>query len=719
MAAELTKRPSGSRRSKEDARTYGNLAPSKRSSIDANGNFRIHKDALPEAPRLGPAAEKSDRQVSQLRQQVQVLELQMLASDRVRQHLEASLREMNADLDNFDGSAQSVHAYRAKLSRENSRLAELLQEEAQARRAAEAEQMDGVKAMWSKFQSTMNQERDSYSKLEESRKALLAQQRTTQTELEDQRRQVQELLQSRKRLQAQLAEMTDRVELEVMAKNDEGIARRRLQGQLQDLEAASSASNTVNSEYQEAAAMWKSKAESYLARIEAAEVGKVKADRGEAHIRRTLEESQRALADTAAERKGADARISELEQHIQELERKLEEDSREFSDMELFRQRLAEEMEDERHQHQKDLAERDFSIDQTRKKYQAELAQLSEEMLHEREKRSRLSDEIRRLKSEHDELQLRYDDEVYSGSSWKKEKERLEAKIGDLISAYEASNGANAEQQSQIVSLLSQVRELRAHLDEADAERAALQQARRTLEGRLSDIAQDHLDTSKMSSDRVLQALNLEKQDLRSALEEQLDKVAMANERFKKAETFANEYQVELSKIRAENSELDRINATLDKQVKDLNVRIVDLETRSFAASSPRATPTSRRLETRVEELQSKLNQESKEKTDTIRLHRTAERDTKFQLVEAERQRARLEEKVQDAEVQVQEMRQAFDNLQTDASELQLAKRRAEREAGDAKQRALQLERELERLRSRLDRPSSVVIGSPAPSPRK
>jgi len=59
-----------------------------------------------------------------------------------------------------------------------------------------------------------------------------------------------------------------------------------------------------------------------------------------------------------------------------------------------LRQRLAEELEDEREQHQKDLAERDFTIDQTRKKYQgmfcghwdpaitdevlAELAQLSE-----------------------------------------------------------------------------------------------------------------------------------------------------------------------------------------------------------------------------------------------------------------------------------------------------------------------------------------------------
>jgi myosin protein heavy chain len=53
------------------------------------------------------------------------------------------------------------------------------------------------------------------------------------------------------------------------------------------------------------------------------------------------------------------------------LEAKLEDEGRVFSDMEAFRKRLTEEMEDEREQNQKDLAERDFTIDQTRKKYQS------------------------------------------------------------------------------------------------------------------------------------------------------------------------------------------------------------------------------------------------------------------------------------------------------------------------------------------------------------
>ena len=56
---------------------------------------------------------------------------------------------------------------------------------------------------------------------------------------------------------------------------------------------------------------------------------------------------------------------------------------------------------------------------------------------------------------------------------------------------------------------------------------------------------------------------------------------------------------------------------------------------------------------------------------------------------------------------------------QTSENNLQLAKRRAEREAADYKQKSLNLEREVERLRSRLERPSSTLLGSPISSPRK
>jgi hypothetical protein len=55
---------------------------------------------------------------------------------------------------------------------------------------------------------------------------------------------------------------------------------------------------------------------------------------------------------------------------LQELEAKLEEDGRETSNLDELQRSLREELEEERKQHQKDLEERDFTTNQTRKKYQ-------------------------------------------------------------------------------------------------------------------------------------------------------------------------------------------------------------------------------------------------------------------------------------------------------------------------------------------------------------
>ncbi|KAJ3820859.1 hypothetical protein F5880DRAFT_904410 [Lentinula raphanica] len=175
----------------------------------------------------------------------------------------------------------------------------------------------------------------------------------------------------------------------------------------------------------------------------------------------------------------------------------------------------------------------------------------------------------------------------------------------------------------------------------------------------------------------------------------------------KKAEAFANECQIELGKVRVDNSELDRINANLEKQVKELNVRIIDLETKSYTSSSSRPATLSRKTDSRIEEITSQL-------TGKGHAHRLS-RDSKFDM---ERQRVKLDEERKGYEMQLATLRKSIDELHTQDNLLQSAKRRAEREAADYKQKSLNLEREVERLRGRLERPASS-FGSPTTSPRK
>jgi myosin protein heavy chain len=81
---------------------------------------------------------------------------------------------------------------------------------------------------------------------------------------------------------------------------------------------------------------------------------------------------ERTHLDLAAEKKAIEERLQTTEHKLRELEQQIEEEDRESSELGIHRRRLAQQLQDERLQHQKDLAERDFTSDQTRKKYQGD-----------------------------------------------------------------------------------------------------------------------------------------------------------------------------------------------------------------------------------------------------------------------------------------------------------------------------------------------------------
>ncbi|KIK63916.1 hypothetical protein GYMLUDRAFT_423423 [Collybiopsis luxurians FD-317 M1] len=682
--------------SKKTPTVMNNIRPSTPTSATSK------RHSLRDLPRDSPTA--SDSQVVALKQQVQVLELQMAASERVRHHLETSIREMTADLENSDGSKQFLQQYRARLAKENKRLAELLEEEAQARRSAELAQIDGIQAVWSKFQKTIDNERQSYAQLEESRKALVLQQRNMQSDIELQRKQLQDASHEKQSLESAKAELEARLDI---ARSEISGLKRQINNREREDDLASSAASAIQSDLRAATEAFKAKEKSYQERLENTEIARVKAARAEASVRQTLSEIEKIQANTVAKLKSNEETLRSAHQRIKELEKKLKDEGDESGDLVELNHRLAEELHDEKAQHQKDLEEHEFASDQTRKKYQAELAQLSEELQSQRDALSRLRERNRKIQSDYDELQLRLDDEVYSSGGWRKEKERLETKIADITRAYEASGAAQTEQQSQIVALHSQVRELRAVLDDVEADRALLQKARRALQTELDGIRIDSVDMQRMSTDHEYQRLVLETQDLKRSLDEEKDRATNAFDRMKKAEGFANECQIELGKVRVDNSELDRINANLENQIKELNVRIIDLETKAYTSSSRQAT-LSRKTDSRIEEITSQL-------TGRGHSHRLS-KDSKF---DNDRHRAKkLEEERKGYESQLQSLRHEMDKMHTQENLLQSAKRRAEREAADAKQKALTLESEVERLRNRLERPASSY-GSPTSSPRK
>ena len=83
---------------------------------------------------------------------------------------------------------------------------------------------------------------------------------------------------------------------------------------------------------------------------------------------------EKAQSESLAKHKSVEEKLRTAQKRLQELERRLEDGDHESSDLVILNQRLAEELEDEKKQHQKDMEESNFTSDQTRKKYQGKRA---------------------------------------------------------------------------------------------------------------------------------------------------------------------------------------------------------------------------------------------------------------------------------------------------------------------------------------------------------
>ena len=92
--------------------------------------------------------------------------------------------------------------------------------------------------------------------------------------------------------------------------------------------------------------------------------------------------------------------------------------------------------------------------------------------------------------------------------------------------------------------------------------------------------------------------------------------------------------------------------------MKELNARVVDLETKSYASSS-RTAPSSRRRDSRIEELTNQLHQTNKDKGDSLIKSSLQRSPGKSQHPEAGRQNG----KVEPYEDQIENMRKSMNAM--------------------------------------------------------
>jgi myosin protein heavy chain len=667
-------------------------------------------------------------ELEQVQNQLQMSEMQ-------NKHLRSQLERSPTRNNSWQDDSPSVRRVQ-KLERENFRLHDMLDDSATKVSSLENSLRSGQLSYQEVQTKSHEQLFDLLTSQEKSRKSIVQAHNNAINELADAKTAFDDIKQVKTSLETELREMQMELEDITNDREEEHANHNQLLQEFADLQIRLDNETSTLVDVQSSLSLYKNRADEYFSKLEQAEIAVLRATRAEQFAKTQARETEEQCATIMAERKEMDALVEDLQRQVQRHDERVEDLSTDLQTALQAKKRLQNELEDYRSQHAHDIEDSETSLEQTRKKYQAELASLTQEIDQERENIIYVREENGRLREEIEEMRSKWDDEVLNSSTWAKEKSRLEMTLQTISNSRDEAANAHNEAQSKIVSLLSQVRTLRTNVDDAAAERDSAIEEKRRLEARLQEAADalDDLSRSESPAMRNAAAYDRDLLELKSGLAQQEDITAAAVGKMRRAEALAQELQKDIVAEREANVKLHKDKAAVEKGLKDLQLRLVDLETKGYSGSagkdvrflhgriqevSPfpnivlpsRTVLTCYQLENALETSESTRLSESR----SVRNVDRTVKDLQTQIERRDKQNSQIVDDLNKSRDKISNLLATIDDLQSSDSTNQLAAKRAERELREEKEKTLRLERELESWKNlRAERRS--VLGVPGAS---
>ena len=532
--------------------------------------------------------------LEELQNQLQITQMQ-------NRHLQSQLERATPARELFPDESPSLRRVQ-KLEQANSRLHEMLDDSAKKVSALERSIQTGDISLRDIQTKSHEELFDLINNQEDSRRSILHAYKDTASELNDIKKHYESLKHARATLEVELRDAKSDLEEATLQRDQDAASRSQLLEEFADLQIRLDSESSKLADVSSSLSLYKSRADEYFSKLEQAEIAVMKASRAEQFAKTQAKEAEDTCAEIMSERKQMDATIEDLQRQNQSYEEKLEDLSADLEAAVQARKRLQHELEDYRSQRAMDIEDKESSMEQTRKKYQAEFATLTHELDIAREEKLFKQDENTRLREELEELRSKWDDEVLNSSTWSKEKARLESTLSDLSESRDEAIKAHTNAQDKIVSLMSQLQGLRTSMDDVAAERDTLQREKRSLETRLAEAKSGLEELARGESPSLRNAAGMDREilELKSSLAQQEDIVAAAVGKMKRAEALASEMQKDIVAEREQTAQLSKEKAALEKSLMEVQVRLVDLETKGYSSASQDV----RFLHGRVQEVQ-------------------------------------------------------------------------------------------------------------------
>jgi myosin protein heavy chain len=475
-----------------------------------------------------------------------------------------------------------------KLERENSRLHDMLDDSAKKMSALEHSIRTGQLSLKEVQTKSHEELYDLINSQEQSRKSLVQAHNNTINELADAKTTFEDIKHTKAQLEVELRDSKSELSELTHQQEQEAANHSQLLQEFSDLQIRLDGETSKLLDVTSSMNLYKSRADEYFGKLEQAEIAVLKANRAEQFAKSQAREAEESCAQIMAERTTIDGSFEDLQRQAQQYEERVEDLSADLESALQSKRRLHNELEDYRSQRAIDIEDKETSFEQTRKKYQGELANVSNELEIERENVIYAREENGRLREEIEELRGKWDDEVLNSSAWAKEKSRLEIMMQEINSSRDEAVSAHNEAQTKIVNLLSQVRTLRNGVDDVSAERDAILKEKKGVEARLAETVErlEDLMRSESPSMRNAAAVDRDLLELKASLVQQEDIVSAAVGKMRRAEALAQETQKDLQAERDANVQLHKEKAAIEKNAKDMQLKLVDLETKGYSSAS-------------------------------------------------------------------------------------------------------------------------------------
>nr|BAG16352.1 myosin heavy chain [Coryphaenoides armatus] len=540
----------------------------------------------------------------------------------------------------------------------------------------------------------------------------------------------EELEESKKKLAQRLQEAEEQIEAVNSKCASLEKTKQRLQGEVEDLmvdvERANGLAANLDKKqrnFDKVLADWKQKYEEGQAELEGAQKEARSLSTELFKMKNSYEETLDNLETMKRENKNLQQEISDLTEQIGETGKSIHELEKSKKQVETEKseiQSALEEAEGTLEHEESKILRVQLELNQIKGEVDRKLAEKDEEMEQIKRNSQRIIDS----------MQTTLDSEVRSRNDALRIKKKMEGDLNEMEIQLSHANRQAAEAQKQLRNVQGQLKDAQVHLDdslragedlkeqaamverrnglmvaEIEELRAALEQTergRKVAEQELMDVSErvgllHSQNTSLLNTKKKLESDLVQVQ---GEVDDTVQEARNAEEKAKKAITDAAMMAEELKKEQDTSSHLERMKKNLEITVKDLQHRLDEAENLAMKGGKKQL----QKLESRVRDLESEVDNEQRRGAEAIKGVRKYERRVKeltYQTEEDKKTGARLQDLVDKLQMKVKAYkRQAEEAEETSNSYLSKC-RKVQHELEEAEERADIAETQVNKMRAK------------------